>query len=1049
MALQKTPLAITFAEGIDTKTDAKLVAPTKLIDLQNAVFLKNGSLSKRNGYRALGRIVDSTAKPYGTANGLVTRGDELVLFAGGNSFSYRPTSNTWQTIGATQSIVASGSALARTGTNQTVPDAATNHGVTALVWEDSQGGVWGAIIESASERVLVPATQLDAAGKMPRCLAVGEVVHVLWVNGNNLWVSIVNPAAPGSFGTASVIVTDLDPAHQGYDATATLDSYSTTTKPGVIAWITPGGYRVGFIHASGVIGSPVTGLPSAITSLLGSGAIGPAIGIAVISTTVGAFIAVTYQQGITAAAGALMVNIFTATTTAIASLFGGTLDASSQTWNRVTLEWANVDLSTGGATGLSIWWAGEANGATSDVCFTRYGTFSIDTAIASAPATVRGHCLASRAFNDSGAVYVALVHAVLYFPYVAVVQISAGARAQARLLPGLSSGQLTRPILPSVSPISPTAAPTTLTGPPSSFSRQHALSLGYRIQLTGTSGSQFGETGIQLFALDYDHADSFHAAQLGGGLYLAGALIQHYDGSRWSEHNFHCAPDTSTGVIATAQGVGGALTLTNTYNYKLIYEEIDALGEIHPGATSVAIPIVLTGANNQVTLTIPTCRLTSKSRVRIGVFRSLANVNAGFFRVSSVNPTATGTNGYLLNDPTVDTLTFVDGMSDATLATLEPLYTNGNVLSNDPEQSGGASIVGGKTRLFWLDPLDGNLVNYSQALRDDTAAELAAGLQIRVDPFGGDIVALAVMDDSVIVFKETAIFAFGGPGPDADGGQLNPSNAWTQVQLVTTDAGCSSPGSIANVPKGIVFQSAKGPCLLDRSLQIQMIGDDVFGYRAQHISRATLLPDRPHIVFLTDVDQGRTLLYDYNRGQWSTFTNHTGVDAVVLNGSYYYLGTDGLVYVETPGVYRDGTRHIPRVVETSWIKFSGYLQGWQRVLWATILGTYYTSHQLELAYRLDYEEGYTVLPLVDVDATYTPSLYGDGAFGVGDYSGTIGPNTVYQESFHVNERCQSISFRITDVENVDDYGAAFDLSELLLVGGVLGVRFPVGAARSQ
>jgi hypothetical protein len=638
---------------------------------------------------------------------------------------------------------------------------------------------------------------------------------------------------------------------------------------------------------------------------------------------------------------------------------------------------------------------------------------------------------------------------------VAVVQLSGGGRAQARLLPGLSSGQLSRPIVPSVSPIDPDAAPTALVGPPSSFSRQHSLSLGYRIQLAGSSGTQFGEQGIELFSLDYDHADSFHAAQLGGGIYLSGALIQHYDGSRWSEHNFHCAPDTASGVIATSQAGGGSLTALGTYNYKIIYEEIDAQGEIHPGATSVAIPITLTGANSQVTLTIPTCRLTSKSRVRIGVFRSLANVNAGFFRVSSVSPTATGPNGYVLSDATVDTVTFIDNLSDATATTREPLYTNGGILSNDPEQSGGAAIVGGKSRLFWLDPLDGNRVNYSQGLRDDTAAEFSAALSITVDPFGGDIVALAVMDDNVIVFKETAVFAFGGPGPDADGGTLNPSNAWTQPQLVTTDVGCSSPSSIANVPEGIVFQSPKGPCLLDRSLQIKVIGDDVFAYRSQHISRATLLPDRPHIVFLTDDDQGRTLLYDYNRkdaagaGQWSTFTNHTGIDAVVLNGSYYYLGTDGIVYVETPGVYRDGTRHIPSVVETGWIKFSGYLQGWQKVLWATVLGTYYSSHQLSVSYRLDYEDGYTVLDPVDVDATYTPSLYGDGAFGVGDYSGSFGPNTVYQQAFHLNKRCMAISFRIADSEGADDYGAAFDLSELLLVGGVLGVRFIPGAARTQ
>lgn len=1024
MALTKTPLAIQFAQGIDTKTDAKQVAVTKLIDLQNAVFLKNGTLSKRNGYRALGKLIDETGVAFTDPQGLAARSDELLLFANGNNYSYRPTSDSWQTVGAVQSVVASADPVARTGTDQKCPDVAVNNGVEVVAWQDNLGGVWCSALEQASQRVLMPATQLDASGSQPRVLAVGTVLHILWLNGTNLWVAIVNPSAPDVISTPVVLVSGV----ASYDACSTFAQFYSSIQPALIAWASPstGGYQVGYVHPSGVIGSPVTGLPSP--------------GMVTTSGPVTA-IACSFCPLSSGGAGAVVVA-FSSTSTAFyrfhdstnpSDLSGSTnsLASSGMTIVNLTIEFS--DLTT-------IYWAVEWSGATIDVHLVWMGTHQ-DGFGGGRTAIVRGHVLGSRAFFDNGNVYCALVYPVLYFPYVAIVQLSAEGATQARLLPGLSAGALANPQLPGVVPIN--ATPT---------SRQHMLALGYRIQLSGTSGTQFGEQGIQAFTLDYNHADSFHCAQLGRGLYLAGALIQHYDGSRWAEHNFHCAPDTYNGVIVMTQSTGGSLTTTNTYGYKIIYEEIDAQGELHPGASSVEQNITLTGSNDQVTLTIPTYRLTSKQRVRIGVFRSLADSATEFFRVSSVDPTATGANGYLLNDPTHDTLTFVDDMSDATAETLEPMYTNGGVLSNDPESSGGVSIVGGKTRLFWLDPLDGNLVNYSQALRDDTAAELSAFLSVRVDPFGGEIVALAVMDDNVIVFKETAIFAFGGPGPDADGGEANPNNAWTPPQLCTTDVGCSSPSSVANVPDGIVFQSPKGPCLLGRDLQVKMIGDDVFAYRSQHISRATLLPDRPHIVFLTDVDQGRTLLYDYSRppeGQWSTFTNHVGIDALVLDGSYYYLGVDGNVYIETPGVYRDGTRHIPRVVETAEIKFAGYLQGWQRILYAVILGTYYSSHQLSVSYRLDYQDGYTVLPLVDVDSAYTPSNYGAGNYGAGDYSGALGPNTVYQQQFHINRRCQSISFLIQDVEDAADYGAAFDLSELLLIGGVLGSKFMPGGARSQ
>lgn len=1032
--LQPADIAIQFAGGVDTKTDAKAVAVTKLTDLQNAVFLKNGTLSKRNGYQAL-------AKPWTTGDALGKRQDELIAFADAKAWSYRSASGTWSEIGAVSSIVASATPAARTGTDQTEPDTASNGGVTVAAWEDSEGGVWGAILDATSGRQLVGATQLDASGSRPRCVAVGNVLHVLWVNGVNLKLSIVNPASAG-FSAAFLLTQDMD-SSGAYDAVATLDTYDATNKPALLAWAVSGGYRVGYIHSSGVLGTPVVGLPSpAQYSAAHGGSVGP---IACAFWSGGGTARALVSYGANDSGGTpnqLEYRIVDATAFAT-SIDTGTFATSTGAIQRAAVEYASS---------ATVWWAAEKTGATADVHQIITGSYDTAAKSVTAGTTIRGHTLASRAWADDGDVYVALVHPVLYFPYVAVCQISGSMRAQARLLPGLSSGILTRSVLPSVWPVSPTAADGT--NPPSALSRQHALALGYRIQLSGTSGTQFGEQGIQLFTLDYDHADAYRNTELGLNMYLAGAMIQSYDGRRFAEHNFHCAPDTASGTITTSQGTGGSLTTAQWYGYKLCYEEIDAQGELHPGPVSIGTLVNLTGSNDQVTLTIPTYRLTSKNRVRIGVFRSLAAATAPtdpeaieYFRVSSVDPTATGANGYVLNDSTVDSVSFTDNLADATIATLEPLYTNGGILSNDPEQSGGEAIVGGKTRLFWLDPLDANVVNYSQQLRDDTSAELSAFLSQRLDPLGGDIVALAVMDDNVIVFKERAIFAFGGVGPNADGSS-DAGAGWTAPGLVTSDVGCSSPSSVANVPVGIVFQSDKGIHLLDRSLQVQRIGDDVYTYNSQHVSRATLLPDRPHVVFLTDKDQGRTLLFDYDRGQWSTFTNHSGHDAQVVGGDYYYLGIDGYVYEETPGIYKDGTRHIPMVIETAWIKLAGILQGWQKVHRATMLGNYLSPHTLRMFFRLDYEPAWSGPYDHVMDSDQSPSNYGAGNYGAGTYQPIVGlQSVVYQREYHMNKRCQAIAFHFEDVESSADYGACFELSEVLLTGGIVGRRFRPGPAR--
>ncbi|MBP8137608.1 MAG: hypothetical protein KAY61_05335, partial [Candidatus Eisenbacteria bacterium] len=76
------------------------------------------------------------------------------------------------------------------------------------------------------------------------------------------------------------------------------------------------------------------------------------------------------------------------------------------------------------------------------------------------------------------------------------------------------------------------------------------------------------------------------------------------------------------------------------------------------------------------------------------------------------------------------------------------------------------------------------------------------------------------------------------------------------------------------------------------------------------------------------------------------------------------------------------------------------------------------------------------------------SVYGAGPYGAGYYGGDAGYATVYQRKVHLNQRCQSIAFRIEDLEATDTFGAAYELTEMLLIGGVLGPIFKVGEARS-
>jgi hypothetical protein len=415
-----------------------------------------------------------------------------------------------------------------------------------------------------------------------------------------------------------------------------------------------------------------------------------------------------------------------------------------------------------------------------------------------------------------------------------------------------------------------------------------------------------------------------------------------------------------------------------------------------------------------------------------------------FYRVSSLDPSDTGANGYVLNDTTADTVSFEDDLSDDDLIAREPLYTNGGILVNDP-LPGCTIVAGGKNRLFCDDVTDPLAVRYSQEQREGFAAEFAPELQIKVDPYGGAITALAVMDNVVVVFKRTAVYFFGGNGPlanpDAGGG-------FTAPELITSDVGCTAAESIGITPIGIMFQSAKGIYLLGRDRSVRYIGAPVESYNAQSVVAATLIEDKTQIRVLTDAADGLTLLYDYYFDQWSTFTNHTGYGAAVVDGTYHYLRTDGVVYRETPDEYQDDTLHVRLAIGTAWIRLVDLMQGLQRVWAIQILGTFKTEHLLRVSYALDYEDRWSDPIELDPSLSQADAFYGEGDYGEGVYGGE--PVTRYQFQVHLNKKCQAIRFRFEDVEPASVYGPAFELAELLVIGGVQKPESrPLGNTRSK
>jgi hypothetical protein len=250
---------------------------------------------------------------------------------------------------------------------------------------------------------------------------------------------------------------------------------------------------------------------------------------------------------------------------------------------------------------------------------------------------------------------------------------------------------------------------------------------------------------------------------------------------------------------------------------------------------------------------------------------------------------------------------------------------------------------------------------------------------------------------------------------------------------VTSDAGCTNQRSIVETPAGLMFQSAKGIRLLTQALQLARVGDDVERYKDATITAATLLADTNEVLFL--VDDGSALLFDYNFGQWATFTAHEGVDALVWRGGYAFASADGRVLVEESDDFRDAGGAYRMKLETGWIHVAG-LQGFQSVAEALVIGNYRSPHKLRIKVYYDYETTAKQVVEFDPSQCMNTTTWGSGATWGSDAVWGGAGSSVYQFRLFTNrQQCQAIKFAFEDVPGTPP-GESYELTELRLLVGV-------------
>ncbi len=984
---EKTTIDIPFAGGIDTKTDPFQVQSGKLLSLQNGIFLQTGLIQRRWGYTALGMGIIGGGT-IATTLAVTSFGNELLTYDGARAYSYIQSENAWATRGSMVPVTQSDKTIIAGNYQQLSPDHATLGGIDVYAWEDSRGGIRYSVFDTASGAVIAPDQLLTATSTAGRPkllpLAAQSKILIIWDDGaGTLRFATISPTAPTVLSVLGFVIGGLitpcwyDACVASTGATSAFIVYNIVSGGfmnvralALNAALTAATWGAGVFTYSGATGK--RGLAcftdASLNCWVGWYNDTPAVEVAVLAAATGS--AVLAPAVVASAAG---VNA----TIALAGIVNGTT---------ATL-FGEVQLASGT----------QSYQHDTFVC-----TCTLAGAVTGPTVIGLGLGLASKPFAWNGQLYINCAFQTQMQPcYVCLAWGgSFPATIVARTLYGIGGGYLNNqdymvPECPSVSAGVFTYA-NTAKGIPNT-----------------ESGVVLSLLGVNATTLDFADSDYELSSAINGSLYTVGGILQRYDGHSYVEAGFIVWPEEVTFVPSTT---GGAMA-AGTYFYSVTYEYDDAFGFNEPSTPlpPVSVTVGGTGAAS-VAVTIPTLFLTNKTGVRLVVYRTTASGTLLYRVTSAILPTH---NPY----PSTATATtvFTDTLADASIQSNGLLYTQplaqGNpILPNFAPPA--CTLIATYSNRLWVNTSDDPYtLFYSQQSIEGAPAQFCAALNLRIDPDGGAITAIARMDANLFIFKRNSIFYITGQGPDATGGQ---NDIGAPVQLPTGNIGCANANTIVLTPMGLLFQSNTGGIyLLDRSLNCTYKGAPVEAFTSPQgsalaLTSAALIPNQ-WVVFTST--SGIALVYDYYYDQWSTFTGtpHAATDSAVYTGgggSLALSGANGVVYVQSTS-NSDAGFAIPFSLTTAWLK-QGSMQGYQRVYQAYLLAQALIGTA-------------TITAHVDYDTTSTP-ITGT----ITQASPPSGPAN-YQWRLDILKKCEAIQLTVAITQTPGT--APYSLSGFSLIVG--------------
>lgn len=1017
--LTKQAIDVSFAKGLDTKTDPKRVAIGNFVRLENSVFDKGGELRKRNGYGSLSPLPDSTYTYLTTFNGDLTA-------IGSTIAAYNQANANFVPKGTIQPMSVSTLPIIRNNLNQISADSAiAPNGLVCTVYLETDGSTTTnkyVIADSVTgQNIVAPSVIPVASG----AVSGGMRVFVLGAH----FILVFTNTIAGTAHLQYVAISTANPTVVGAN-TDIAASYIAKTTLSWDGYVAGGFLYLAYNTTSGGQAIKVTSLSVTLTLASAktfAGQIATMVSVfADTSSPSATTVWVSYYDSPTTAGYTLAVD------TSLNQVLGPTQFESTRTLLNITSAAQN-------SVNTIFTEVSHTDSNTGLVCnFVNGVTVTIVGVVGSTYVVVRSVGLASKATIIASVIYFLSVYSSAYQPTYFLINgtlSTSAAPSVAGKLAYQNGGGYLATGLPSLQATGATAsAPYLFKDLIQAVNKNTNVPSG--TQVNGI----YSQTGINLGSFTIGTA-GLDTAEIGHDLHLSGGFLWMYDGYLPVEHNFLVYPDLPA---ATAHTTGGSMS-AQQYFYQVTYEWTDNQGNAFRSAPSIPITVTTTAAIASVTLSIPTLRLTYKTAnpVKIVIYRWSA-AQESYYQTTSISAP-------LLNDTTVDSVQFLDPNADATILGNNLIYTTGGVVE-DVSAPASNLLTQFDTRLWLVDAEDPNLLWFSKQVIEATPVEMSDLLTMyvpqTVGSATGQITSIYPMDDKLIISKGgNSLVYINGAGPDNTGAQ----NFYSNPIFITSTVGCANQQSMVLTPNGLMFQSNKGIWLLGRGLEADYIGAAVEDFTTGATVNSAVLVSGTNQVRFT-LSSGITLMYDYYYGQWGVFVGVGALSSTIYQGLHTYINASSEARQETPGLYIDGGNPVLMAFKTGPLRLD-QLQSYQRAYFFYLLGTYISPHKLVLSMSYDYESSPS--QSVIISPTNYSAPFGSGAlqspFGQGAPFG--GGTDLYDwRIFLERQRCMAFAITLQEVYDATlgaPAGAGFTLSGLSVICGFKSKFRPQSAAHSN